>query len=66
MQGLNTSAGDVVMSVNSWGYTNQPGIAGPKLSGTSASCVFDDAKSTAYGNVPTSDGDAGVKSGCAQ
>ena len=29
-----------IISVNSWGYTNQPGMAGPKLSGTSAECLF--------------------------
>lgn len=34
-----------IISVNSWGYSNQPGMAGPKLSGTSASCLFAVAKS---------------------
>lgn len=38
-----TGAGPIV-SVNSWGYTSQPGMAGPKLVGTSASCLFDIAK----------------------
>ena len=33
-----------IISVNSWGYTNSPGMAGPKLSGTSAACVFTAAK----------------------
>ena len=33
-----------IISVNSWGYTNSPGMAGPKLNGTSASCVFAAAK----------------------
>ncbi|MEK9719850.1 MAG: hypothetical protein VW257_02110 [Quisquiliibacterium sp.] len=33
-----------IISVNSWGYTTSPGMAGPKLSGTSASCLFDRAK----------------------
>jgi hypothetical protein len=33
-----------IISVNSWGYTNQPGMAGPKLWGNSASCVFSLAK----------------------
>ncbi len=32
-----------VVSVNSWGYTTQPGMAGPNLSG-SASCLFSAAK----------------------
>ena len=27
--------------MNSWGYTNQPGMAGPKLVGTSAKALFD-------------------------
>jgi hypothetical protein len=30
-----------VISVNSWGYTDQPGMAGPKLAGTSAKALFD-------------------------
>jgi hypothetical protein len=29
-----------IVSVNSWGYRDSPGMAGPKLSGTSASCLF--------------------------
>lgn len=33
-----------IISVNSWGYTGGPGMAGPKLSGTSAKCVFLEAK----------------------
>jgi hypothetical protein len=40
-----TGSGPII-SVNSWGYTNQPGMAGPKLSGTSAACLFAAAKST--------------------
>ena len=44
MQPISGGAGPII-SVNSWGYTNQPGMAGPKLSGTSASCVFGVAKS---------------------
>lgn len=48
-----------IMSVNSWGYTGQPGMAGPKLSGTSAACIYGVAKSAAFGTF--ADGDAGVK-----
>ena len=48
-----------IISVNSWGYTTGPGMAGPKLSGTSASCVYDAAKSAAFGTF--ADGEAGVK-----
>jgi hypothetical protein len=40
-----------IISVNSWGYTSSPGMAGPKLSGTSASCVFDAATTTAFTSV---------------
>jgi hypothetical protein len=32
-----------VVSVNSWGYTNSPGMAGPPLT-TTAKCVFDEAQ----------------------
>jgi hypothetical protein len=39
-----TGSGPII-SVNSWGYTNQPGMAGPQLAGTSASCLFDVARS---------------------
>ncbi len=51
-----------IISVNSWGYTNQPGMAGPKLSGTSASCVFGNAKSVGIGTY--ADGEAGLKANC--
>jgi hypothetical protein len=30
-----------IVSVNSWGYTNSAGMAGPKFNGSSASCVRD-------------------------
>jgi len=59
VQNMAGGTGDL-MSVNSWGYTTAPGMAGPKLSGTSAACVFDRAKGTAFGTVPTADGQAGV------
>ena len=47
-----------VMSVNSWGFQGSPGMAGPRLNGTTASCLFDLAK----GGSPTSlaDGEAGI------
>ena len=48
-----------IISVNSWGFTGSPGMAGPKLAGTSASCVFDVAKSAPLG-LAYADGDAGV------
>lgn len=34
-----------VISVNSWGYANQPGMAGPKFPGTSVACLFTAAQS---------------------
>jgi len=55
-----TGGSPFVMSVNSWGYNGSPGMAGPKLNGTSASCLFNTAIGTGFGEVPTSDGDAGV------
>ncbi|HEX4868668.1 MAG TPA: hypothetical protein VFV32_13745 [Acidimicrobiales bacterium] len=49
-----------IISVNSWGYTNQPGMAGPQLSGTSASCVF----SLATTQLFPSDGTRGYTATC--
>lgn len=55
-----------IISVNSWGYTNQPGMAGPKLSGTSAECLFIQAQNiglNVYDGI--NDGLAGAKvNGC--
>jgi hypothetical protein len=53
IQPLVSGSGPIV-SVNSWGYSNQPGMAGPKLSGTSASCVFGVAQNA--GASPTNRG----------
>ena len=50
LQPVSGGAGPII-SVNSWGYTNQPGMAGPKLSGTSASCVFEIAKIQPFDSV---------------
>jgi hypothetical protein len=53
-----------LISVNSWGYTTSPGMAGPKLSGTSAHCVFDAAaRHTGFPANPA-DGDAGYAITC--
>ncbi|HYC37046.1 MAG TPA: hypothetical protein VEC19_11520 [Usitatibacter sp.] len=57
-----TNGNGPIVSVNSWGYTGDPGMAGPKLSGTSAGCVFSVAKAAAMGTFP--DGQAGVKANC--
>jgi hypothetical protein len=59
MQPVNGGNGPVI-SLNSWGYTNQPGMAGPKLSGTSASCVFEAAQNSSL--TPTNRGV--IPSGC--
>ena len=48
-----TTGNEAIFSVNSWGYTTQPGMAGPKLVGTSASCVFTVAKSTSANTAAT-------------
>ncbi len=65
VQPMNTSTGNgPIISVNSWGYTGSPGMAGPKLSGTSAYCVFTEAKSRLFSVVPTTDGDAGFVKTC--
>jgi hypothetical protein len=42
IQPFDTATGSgPIISVNSWGYTDQPGMAGPKLVGTSAKTLFD-------------------------
>jgi hypothetical protein len=61
VQPMNTSTGaGPVISVNSWGYTNSPGMAGPRLYGSSASCVIELGKSRNFSSVPTANGEAGV------
>ncbi len=59
IQNMSGGTGDLI-SVNSWGYTTAPGMAGPILSGTSAECVFSRTKGTAFAVVSTADGQAGV------
>jgi len=58
-----TGSGDII-SVNSWGYTNQPGMAGPKLVDTSALCIFNRSTSEPFPDSVPADGDAGVKATC--
>lgn len=51
IQNMDTQGGSgKIMSVNSWGYSNSPGMAGPRLHDTSASCVFGAAR-TSTGNL---------------
>ena len=66
VQPMNISTGDgPVISVNSWGYVGSPGMAGPKLDGsTSASCVFDMALIADWSVGESPDGDAGVAVPC--
>lgn len=59
-----TTGSGPIVSVNSWGYTNSPGMAGPRLFGSSAYCVFTSATKTTFAAVPTADGDAGVATSC--
>jgi len=60
IQPLVNGSGDIV-SVNSWGYTGYPGMAGPKLDAYTASCLFSAAKGTGFDELPSAvDGDAGV------
>ncbi len=56
-------SGDII-SVNSWGYTNSPGMAGPKLVGTSALCIFNTLTSAPFPASQPADGDAGIKVTC--
>ncbi len=59
------SGGDgPLISVNSWGYTTAPGMAGPKFSGTSTECVFGEARGVDFLAVPVTDGDAGIAVSC--
>ena len=49
---------DVIVSVNSWGYTDQPGMGGPRLDTTSAACTFAAASTQAF------DGRDGIVTDC--
>lgn len=55
-----STGGGPIISVNSYGYTNAPGMAGPKLSGTSAACVYAAATSTPFEAVSSEAGYAGA------
>ena len=61
VQPMDESTGiGLVISLNSWGYTNSDGMAGPKLNGVStAGCLFDTAENTGLGGS-YADGFAGV------
>jgi hypothetical protein len=53
-----------IISVNSWGYTNSPGMAGPKFYQTSTFCVFGAAKGQDFASIAAGDGNAGVAVSC--
>jgi len=63
VQPMGDGAGPVI-SVNSWGYTTSPGMAGPMLNGTSAFCVYDNAAHLTTFLVDPADGDAGYAITC--
>lgn len=56
---VGTGSGPIT-SVNSWGYTSAPGMAGPKLDNTSAGCLFTEAKGIDFVSVSNTDGEAGM------
>ncbi len=58
VQPMDSSLGSgPVISVNSWGYSNSPGMAGPKLDNSCAADVFGMAKTLV--SVSDADGEAG-------
>ena len=59
----NTGSGPVI-SVNSWGYTNSSGMAGPMLHITGAECVFTMAKTTYFNTISSVDGEEGIAVTC--
>lgn len=59
-----TNGDGPIISVNSWGYNGEPGMAGPLLNGTSAECLFVGAKDTAFVDVPGGDGQDGIVISC--
>ena len=58
VQPLTNGTGPIV-SVNSWGYTTQPGMGGPPLSGNTAACRFADAETQPLGLAANADGRQG-------
>ena len=58
LQPVDSGSGPII-SVNSWGYTNSPGMAGPQLDVSSAGCVFTMAKAASWTLADNADGDAG-------
>jgi len=63
IQPLTNGEGPII-SVNSWGYGDQPGMAGPFLDFTSAECLFTNAKVADFGDVSSADGQEGIDVSC--
>lgn len=64
-----TTGSGPIISVNSWGYVDKlgnslPGMAGAKLVGTSAECVFIAAKGQAFPGTQPADGYSGTAVTC--
>jgi hypothetical protein len=49
-----------IISVNSWGYTTSPGMAGPFLDRTSAQCLLGWAVVVDFAAIPATEGEAGL------
>lgn len=58
-----TGSGPII-SVNSWGYTDQPGMAGPFLDSTTAACVLTHAETGDLNLANAPDGEAGIAATC--
>lgn len=57
---MSTSGSDPLVCLNSWGYSNAPGMGGPKLNTDVAENLFDFAKNQAFEDIDASDGNEGV------
>lgn len=64
IQPMDANGNGPIISVNSWGYTTAPGMAGPFLSGTSAECLYGEAVATAFAAVSGTQGEAGIVISC--
>lgn len=58
------SGGGTIISLNSWGYTSAPGMAGPRLDVSSAGCLLSVAQYTFFNVVSNLAGDQGVVQAC--
>jgi hypothetical protein len=58
------SGSGAIISLNSWGFSDSPGMAGPILVGTSALCVFEAVEASYPMLGVVVDGEAGVEAEC--